>query len=232
MKRFYPMVKRSMLSLVLLFLFPLAATATPVSISVEPWKTIDGNFGFSVVHSATGGLMQMGGMDLYAGGSIQYAFAAPTQFMTGDLTGNVLSLEANSLALDGGAVFNVESSVLDFGVANGALIGALGYQLVDAGGSVESGNFYFYNLDYTNGSCDANGFCSNSGEYRLWGNNWENAVGLLTDGNVVVDGQSATHRRGIDLGGNIVAAPVPEPSAALLFGFGTLVAGRGLRRRG
>ena len=219
------------LSLALLVLSPLAAAATPVSISVEPWKTIDGNFGFSVIHAATGGHMDMGDMDLYAGGAVQYAFSSPTQYMTGDLTDSVLTLGENSLLLDGGSIFNVKSSVLDFGVAEGALIGALGYEIVSAGGSVEAGAFYFYNYDLTNGSCDANGFCSDSGEYRLWGNNWENALYDRPDGNVIVDGQRMTRLRGIDLGGDIVAAPVPEPSAALLFGLGSLVVGGGLRRR-
>ena len=225
------MIKKMMLSLVVLFALPLSAQATPVSISVEPWRTLDGNFGFSVIHSATAGLMQRGGMDLYAGGSIQYGFAGPTQFMMGDLTGDVLSLEASSLALDGGSIFNVQNSELDFGVANGELIGSLGYELVDSGGSVETGSFYFYNFDLTSGRCDANGFCSNSGEYRLWGNNWENAVADSQKGNVVIDGLRDTRLRGIDLGGNVASAPVPEPSAALLFGFGSLVACRGLRRR-
>ena len=217
--------------LALVVLAPLTATATPVSISVEPWKTIDGNFGFSVVHAATGGHMDMGGLDLYAGGAIEYAFSSPTQFMSGDLTDSVLTLNETSLRLDGGSVFNVRASVLDFGVADGALIGALGYELVDVGGSVEAGSFYFYNFDLTKGSCIANGICSASGQYRLWGNNWENAAADRPFGNVLVDGQRVTRHRGIDLGGDIVSAPVPEPSAALLFGLGSLVVGGGIRRR-
>ena len=218
-------------ALTLFILAPAVATATPVSVSVEPWKTIDGNFGFSVIHAATGGHMNMGGIDLYAGGAIEYAFSGPTQFISGDLTGSVLSLDDASLALDGGSIFNVRASVLDFGVAPGGLIGALGYELVDAGGQVEVGSFYFYNFDLTNGSCDANGICSASGQYRLWGNNWENALADRPLGNVMINGQRATRFRGIDLGGDIVSAPVPEPDAALLFGLGSLVVGGGFRRR-
>lgn len=107
--------------------------------------------------------------------------------------------------------------MLDFGVANGSLIGTLAHEPVDGGGRVETGSFYFYDLDYTDGSCDANGFCSDSGQYRLWGNNWDNAVEDKPEGNVFVDGVAATRSRGIDVGGNISAAPVPEPGAALLF---------------
>ncbi len=59
--------------LALLILCPRTAAATPVSISIEPWRTSDGNFGFAVIHAATRGLMQMGGMDLHAGGSIKPA---------------------------------------------------------------------------------------------------------------------------------------------------------------
>ena len=218
-------------SFMLLFLFPFAASATPVSISVEGWQTVDGNFGFSVVHSATGGLMQMGGLDFYAGGVIQYEFSSPTQFMSGDLTGSVLSIDASSLSLDGGSLFKVQSSVLDFGVANGDLIGALGYELVDSGGSAETGAFYFYNFDFTNGSCDANALCQATGEYRLWGNNWANAISDRPDDNVMIDRMFATRHRGIDLGGDFVSAPIPEPSSAVLFGFGALAVGGGLRRR-
>lgn len=226
-------MRKLMFCLVLWILTPLTSLATPVSISVEPWKTIDGNFGFSVIHGATGGLMQMGGMDFYAGGSIEYEFSSPTQLMTGDLDGFVLNFDAYSLLLDGGYIFSIEDSALDFGVAGGELIGTLGYEIVDIsqGGNVESGSFYFYNFDYTNGSCDANGFCSDSGQYRLWGNNWDNSLGDKSEGNVYVDGVQTTRHRGIDLGGAIVAAPVPEPSAALLFGFGSLIVGSGIRRR-
>lgn len=223
-------MRQFIFSLALFVLAPLVAAATPVSVSVEPWKTIDGNFGFSVIHGATGGHMTLGGIDLYAGGAIEYAFAGPTQFLSGDLTGSVLRLDDASLALDGGSIFNVGASVLDFGVAEGGLIGALGYELVDAGGDVEVGSFYFYNFDLTDGRCDANGLCSASGQYRLWGNNWENAVEDRPLGNVVINGQPATRLRGIDLGGGIVSAPVPEPRAALLFGLGSLVVGSGLRR--
>ncbi len=225
------MIKTMMLSLVVLFAFPLAAFASPVSISVEPWRTVDGNFAFSVIHGATGSLMQRGGVEFYAGGPVQYGFSGPTQFLTGDLTADVLSLEAGSLALDGGSIFNVQTSVLDFGVAGGDLIGSLGYEWVDVGGSVETGSFYFYNFEYTNEGCDANGFCSDSGEYRLWGNNWENAVEDQAKGNVVINGIRESRQRGIALGGRVVSAPVPEPSAALLFGFGALVVGGRLRRR-
>ena len=169
----------------------------------------------------------MGGLDFYAGGAIQYEFASPTQFVSGDLSGMVLSLDETSLALDGGALFTLKASVLDFGVANGAKIGQLDYALA-AGGSVEEGSFHFYNFDFTNGSCDANGYCAASGQYRLWGNNWDNGVADRPDGNVLVDGVVATRHRGIDLGGRI--APVPEPSAALLFGLGALAVGAGIRR--
>lgn len=220
-----------MFCLALFVLCPLTAAATPVSISVEPWRTTDGNFGFSVIHEATGGLMQRGGSNFYAGGSISYAFSDPVQFMTGDLTGSVPTLDASSLLLDGGSLFNIESAVLDFSVAAGSVIGLLGYELVDVGGSVESGSFYFYNFDYTDGSCDANGLCVDSGQYRRWGNNWENAIHDKPQGSVFVDGVLATRFRGIDLGGEIVSAPVPEPSAALLFGFGALIVGSRLHRR-
>ena len=202
------MMRKSIFALALLILLPLTAAATSVTMSVEPWQTYDGNFGYSVIHAPTG--------------EIQYGFSGPTQYLTGDLTGSVLTLDGGSLALNGGSIFNVQASVLDFGVGNGQLIGALGYQLVDVGGSVENGSFYFYNHDYSDGQCDANGLCSDSGVYRLWGSNWD-------DGSA--DGQKIRVNRGIDLGGQIVSAPVPEPSAALLFGLGSLVVGRRRHRR-
>jgi len=67
------------------------------------------------------------------------------------------------------------------------------------------------------GCVSGDGFCSDGGQYRLWGNNWENAVEDKPEGNVYVDGVAATRSRGIDVGGNISEAPFPEPGAALLF---------------
>lgn len=223
------MLRKTILILSLMLWLPLAASAMSVQVGVEPWRTLDGNFGYSVVHHASGGHMSMGGLDFYAGGGISHEVAGPTQYLTGDLTGDVLTITGGTLSLVGGGTLGFDYSVLDFGVASGSLIGSLGYELTESSGSVEIGSFYFYNFDYTNGSCDANGLCDD-GEYRLWGNNWDAAEGLPSN-NVVRDGQLVTARRGIDLGGQ-VSAPVPEPSAALLFGAGALVAGSGLRRRG
>lgn len=219
------------ITLLLTLLLPLAAAATPVTMTIAPWKTTDGNFGFSAIHDATSGRTVKNGLEFQTTGSIQYRFSAPTQSVRGELVDSVLTLEATSLQLDGGSIFELRTSVLDFGVTEGGLIGSLGYRLVDgASGSVESGAFSFYNLDFTNGACDANGFCASTGSYRLWGNNWDATFGSGGVDNVIVDGVAITRLRGLDLGGDIAAAPVPEPGAALLFGAGVMLAGGHLRR--
>ncbi len=223
------MRRRQLLLLLLLLVSPSLAVAVPVRVSVEPWRTVDGNFAFSVLHSASGGVMTRGGMDFHTGGPVEHGFSHPRQLLDGDLTDSVLSLEAGSLQLDGGVVFDVRHSVLDFRVSPGSRIGSIGYDLVD-GGSIESGAFHFYAFDFTDGACDANGLCL-EGEYRLWGNNWENAAGPPPIGNVLLDGVLATRHRGIDLWGRVSPA-VPEPGAALLFGLGTIVVGHATRRRG
>ena len=97
------MLRRLIFALALLVLLPLTSAATHVTMSVEPWQTYDGNFGYSVIHAP--------------GGAIQYEFPSPTQYLTGDLTGSVLTLDAGSLSLSGGSIFHVQYSVLDFGVA-------------------------------------------------------------------------------------------------------------------
>ncbi len=217
-------------SLLILFL-PMTAAATSVTMTIAPWKTTDGNFGFSAIHAATSGRTVMNGLEFQTAGSIQYEFSAPTQSVQGTLVDSVLTLESTSLQLAGGSIFELQASVLDFGVADGGLIGSLGYRLIDgASGSVESGAFSFYNLDFTNGSCDANGLCASTGAYRLWGNNWDAAAGNQGLENVIVDGVATTRLRGIDLGGEVTVAPVPEPGAALLFGAGIMLAGGRLRR--
>ncbi len=225
------MLRNAIFSLALLVLLPWAASATTVSISIEPWKTYDGNFGFSIVHAAGETAVEMDDMNLYRDGEIDYKVEGETHYLTGDLTDSVLTIDGGSLSLNHDSTLILKSSVLDFNVADASLIGGIGYELVDAVGSVESGSFYFYNFVLSRaGECLANGYCPDTGEYRLWGNNWENALADKPEGNVTVDGFIATRHRGIDLGGNI-SAPVPEPSAALLFGIGFLVAGRGLRPR-
>lgn len=220
-----------LLTLLLTLLLPFAAAATPVTMTIAPWQTTDGNFGFSAIHGATSGRTVKGGLEFRTSGSIQYEFSAPTQFVQGTLVDSVLTLESTSLQLDGGSIFELRGSVLDFGVTEGGLIGSLGYRLVDgASGSVESGAFSFYKLDFTNGACDANGLCASTGAYRLWGNNWDAASGNQGIDNVIVDGVTTTRLRGIDIGGDIAVAPVPEPGAALLFGAGIMFAGGRLRR--
>jgi len=217
--------------LLLILLLPISAAATSVTMTIAPWKTTDGNFGFSAIHGATRGRTVKNGLEFQTAGSIQYAFSAPAQSVHGTLVDSVLTLESTSLQLDGGSIFELRGSVLDFGVAEGGLIGSLGYRLVDgASGSVESGAFSFYNLDFTKGACKANDLCGSTGTYRLWGNNWDAASGNRGIENVIVDGVATTRLRGIDLGGDIAVAPVPEPGAALLFGAGIMLAGGRLRR--
>jgi len=198
------------------FLTPVAAQAVPVTVSVEDWKTTDGNFGFSVLHDASNGGEIDGALFLMSG-SITYE-VNPTGVLTGDLVGDVLSV-SGIVQLNGAGTLEL-SGVLDFGVASGDLIGELDYVLTTGGGStVESGTFFFFNNDYTNGTCDANGLCGDL--YRLWGNNWDNVAAGL-------DPPTDRVLRGIDLGG--VIAPIPEPGAGLLFGAAFFVVGWALRR--
>ena len=57
------MLRKTISMLILMLAAPLVATATPATISVEPWRQVDGNFGFLAVHAATGGLMEMDGIE-------------------------------------------------------------------------------------------------------------------------------------------------------------------------
>jgi len=105
------------------------------------------------------------------------------------------------------AVSYAVSGALDFGVAAGQQIGSLTI------GSL--GTFDFMNLRH--GTTVANTWDPTTGLLYLWGQDFAPTSTAPAGG------------LGIDLGANV--APIPEPTAALVFGLGTLLVASGKRRR-
>ncbi|MFQ5697145.1 MAG: hypothetical protein ACE5IL_02540 [Myxococcota bacterium] len=182
---------------------PLPAGALPVAIDLS--MGTNGSFGFSDLHAATGSEILVNGNSYFASGTASML----TGTLFADLQGNVFSGIHGALrysgALGSGSLTVVGGS-LDFGVAPDTMLGSLK--------TLELGEFFYLNHTFAG---TANSFDGQN--LRLWGNNW----------NAITEIAGPTNRFGSDLGGRV--RPVPEPTAALVFGVGSLLVSGALRRR-
>lgn len=225
---------RSYIPAIILSSLALQVTAAPVEINIlAPAR--DNNFHYSYTHTAE-----------YADPSgVYYYGGTPTSALSGTLSGD---LTAGILTISGGELLRMakpDGSVplnsnpydrvlgrmtltgsLDFtnqGLNDESLIGSLSYTLYDpAGTETGSGAWYFANRDFSNAVNKPNNL-GDDGTLRLWGNNWDPTSRIhYTPG---PDGL------GIDLGGQVVTAPIPEPASVVLFGAGAAIVGGAVLRK-
>ena len=161
----------------------------------------DGRFGYSSIHDADDSTPMSGPLVGALSGTLDFDYDAGT---------DVYTVVGSTVAID-------PASGYQFAILGGSIqgngIGSLDFELTGAGRFAQTSTILFDGPDPV--CCGAGGpnFMTN-GVMRLWG------ASTLAQG----DG-----RIGIDLGGS--GAPVPEPSAALVFALGLLVASRSAARR-
>ncbi len=195
------------------WMFPLSALATPMVYTVET-GTQDG-FGFSVLHSATS---TAGMAPFYPGGTILFDLSGT---LSGDFDGTTLTLDPGSLSAAGvGGGF---SGAWTLDIAGGAIAaagsfagGTIDYVLRRPDASVfDSGTFHFAPVDFPGAPNSLTGT-----QLALWGNNWNNSV---------AGPSSVAFPIGFDIRAQGQTAPIPEPSALLLFGAGMFLVVQGTR---
>lgn len=181
-----------------------ASAATLVDIHLESGS--EGGFGFSTLHSAEGSCTWITDYQFCMNGRQRTSVSG---VLHAEQHGLVLQGIQGELALGTGSVLTVSDGVID-----------LTGEEDEFGSFLETdlGTFHFYNHSFAG---PANGFDGES--LRLWGNNWSNEG--------IGDPGGDHERWGLDLGGKVGSAPVPEPGAALAFGLGTVILRSGLRRR-
>ncbi|MBX9658639.1 MAG: PEP-CTERM sorting domain-containing protein [Nitrospiraceae bacterium] len=190
---------------------PGLAEAAPVTFQID--NGTQGGFQYSLIHSADGAPMNVGGVDYYASGAF-----GPSQYgtqMTGSLsgdmttvgsllqwtgiTGTLLSNNGSTLTITGGSLSRQTTG------SNQNAFGSFSYSLTGPGGA-SAGVFHFHPNQFT-GPPGPNSLTET--EFFLWGNNWNNGVEALP----------GAGRLGIDLH---AVAPVPLPGALLFFGSGLM----------
>jgi len=194
------------LLLLLVLLLPSSVFALPVRLDV--FNGSSGGMGFSSVHETTG--CELNGY-WRCGPSTPIAATAGTGFgLTANFDG-VSRFDQITGSLSIGGVSHVVSGALDFGVAAGQQIGELTVQ--------GFGTFLFVNDRH--GTAIANTWnptAPRTGDLYLWGQTFAPTA----------PGAKPPAGWGIDLG--MSARPIPEPSAALVFGLGALLVGANRRR--
>lgn len=191
-------------------LFPLSALATPMVYTVE--TGVQNGFGFSVIHSATS---TAGMAPFYPSGTTLFDLSGT---LTGDFDGTTLTLAPSTLTAVGvgggfAGTWTIDLTAGAITAAGSVAGGTIDYVLRRPDASVfDAGTFHFAPMDFQgppNSLTDT--------QLALWGNNWNNAV---------VGPSSVQIPLGFDLRAKGATAPVPEPSALMLFGAGLFVAMR------
>lgn len=196
------------------FLFPLSALATPMVYTVETGT--QNGFGFSVIHSATS---TAGMAPFYPSGTTLLRLSGT---LTGDFDGTTLALAPSTLTAVGvGGGFSGSWTIDLTGgtitAAGSVAGGSLDYVLRRPDATVyDAGTFHFAPVDFPGAPNSLSGT-----QLALWGNNWNNAA---------AGPSSVQNPLGFDLRAQGSTAPVPEPSAVLLFGAGMFVVVRSTRR--
>ena len=189
------------LTLLLAGLIFVASNAHGAVIRYTLEQGVDGGFGYSSVHDADDSTPMSGPIVGTLSGTMDFDYNAGTDLYT---------LVASDVIIDPASGYGF--SFLG-GSIQGNGIGSLDFELTGAGPFAQTSTILFAGPAPV--CCGAGGpnFMTN-GTMRLWG------------ASTVPQGQG---RIGVDLGGS--GAPVPEPSAALVFGLGLLLASRRIRRR-
>ena len=191
-------------------LFPLSALATPMVYTVETGT--QNGFGFSVIHAAT----NTAGMAPYYPSGATLLDLSGT--LTGDFDGTTLTLAPSTLTAVGvgggfAGTWTIDLTGGAITAAGPVAGGTIDYVLRRPDASVfDAGTFHFAPVNFPgapNSLTDT--------QLALWGNNWNNSVAVR---------RSVQIPLGFDLRAQGVTAPVPEPSAVLLFGAGLFVAAR------
>lgn len=191
-----------------LWFMPTTLQAAPVTFQID--NGTQGSFQYSLIHTADGSPMNVGGVDYYASGAFGPSLYG-TQ-MTGSLSGDLSTVGTQlqftgitgTLTTNNGYLLSITGGSLARETAgvNQNAFGSLNYSLTGSGGGPNSsGTFYFHPHQFT-GPPGPNSLDSTA--FFLWGNNWNNGVDPLP----------GSGRLGIDL--HAVAA-VPLPAAAWLF---------------
>ena len=190
----------------------------------------DGNFGFSVVHSSSGGSDGQAGTIL---GDVLLGGAGGDWSVLGDLG----TLDVELLVDVGGSVSSYDalggfsvSALGEFASQADVMLGSLAFSLTSGADEVgiDGLTFYFENRNYSSAGDPPNGIqLDPSGDVlTLWGATQFTGSGVIGEGLDLVAGG-----RGLDLRIKI-APPIPEPSARPLFVAGLLVVGAGATRLG
>lgn len=180
-----------------------------------------GNFGFSDVHDAVGGYVNIGGTHYWASGNLLSGTLNGSLFGDQQIVGTAVTLSGINGTLAG-------TNGLTLSFTNGNLTGTTGTAFTADGwldvtlshasitGGSRSERFYFHPEQFTTPAPGANTF--DGLLFGLWGNNWNNGV----DPTPAVGNTNTLNstRLGLDLKGTL--APVPLPAAAWLFGSGLL----------
>lgn len=213
-------------------LLPLSAQAVPISYAVEMGS--QGGFQFSYIHSAGSG-PRLDDIRPIGGGApvddVRFKWSGEKYFslsgnITGDLTGNVLTLD-NDIVLDATGMNSYAGQDWSLAITGGTLTqvgpgdlmeGTIDYVLSnDFGPESASGTFYFFARAFAG---PANTLTAD--QVGGWGNNWDN----VNDSEPLGGGLNSI---GMDV--RAKGTVIPEPTGFIVFGIGALVAGVGARMR-
>jgi hypothetical protein len=211
-------IRLSLFLSLFILLIPCLASGQQLSYVVE--SGTQGNFGYSVIHTADNN----NGSGYYTSGTEIFDISGN---LNGTLSGNDLTLSNSTLTLDDLSSTDVWSLVITGGSLNNALGsgsqyagGTIDYELYDATSTLfDSGTFYIDPLHFGNSGSPANSFSAN--DLFLWGQNWVNGETRPADWNSSTAGHYAL---GIDLGSMTVTV-VPEPVSSTLFLVGAVTLG-------
>lgn len=209
-------------SLSLLLASAAVSSAAPIAIQIV--AASGGGADFSWLHTADKAKKTFNGDDFWLAGSEKWALSG-TLFADKAVSGNTVSITGVQGSVTGAngleIVFNGGNLT---GTLGGLASGVFNYSslTLDGVNDFGAGAFHFFAESFTgpDGFPVPNSLSADMTQFRLWGNNWDNAL----------ESKPTSGAFGIDLGGVISDAPpntvVPEPSylipGALLMGLAWL----------